>query len=78
MEVQVTEQSRHTQTAEAQTRTPAQRRRGRLHFVYLFGFFRAFCQKGPHAALQSLHVHFLGRLGVVDLDLVDLWKQETM
>lgn len=40
--------------------------------VYLCGFLRAVSEKSPHAVLQSLHVHFLCGLRIVDLNLVDL------
>lgn len=43
--------------------------------IYLCGFFWAVSQKSPHAVLESLHVHFLCRLSVVYLNLVDLQEQ---
>lgn len=43
-----------------------------VSIIHLYRFFRAFGQKSPHVVLESLHVHFLCRLCVVDLDLVDL------
>lgn len=39
---------------------------------YLGWFLWAVCQKTPHAGLQALHVHLLGRFGVINLDDVDL------
>lgn len=44
-------------------------------FLYLCGFFGAFSQKSPHVGFQSLHVHFLCGLRIVDLNLVDLQKR---
>lgn len=34
-------------------------------------------QEGPHVALQSLHVHLLGRLCVVDLNFLNLQKEQV-
>lgn len=39
-------------------------------------FLGAVRQEAPHAALQALHVHLLGRLGVINLDDVDLEERE--
>lgn len=47
----------------------------RVGVHYRGGFFWAFSQKSPHAVLQSLHVHFLGRFSVVNLNLVDLMDE---
>lgn len=46
-----------------------------LSVIYLCGFFWALSQKSPHAVLESLHVHFLCCLGIIDFNLVDLHKQ---
>lgn len=44
---------------------------------YLGVLLGTVCQEGPHAALQSLHVHLLGRLCVVDLNLLNLQKEQV-
>lgn len=43
---------------------------------YLGRFLWAICQETPHAALQVLHVHLLGRFGVINLNDVDLDKRD--
>lgn len=42
--------------------------------AYLWGFLGTFSQEGPHAALQTLHVHLLRRLCVVDLNFIHLQR----
>lgn len=46
--------------------------------IYLCGFFWAVSQKSPHVVLESLHVHFLSGLSIVDLNLVDLQEAAIM
>ena len=46
--------------------------------THLCRFFRALSEKCPHRILEPLHIHFLGCLGIVDLNLVDLKKQAKL
>lgn len=49
-----------------------------ISVIHLFVFLRAFSQKSPHASFESLHVHFLCGLSIVDLNLVHLQKQAIL